>query len=74
MLQRLLAFAVCALTSLLTVPLAYAQRTPTPAETVMKETTTHLSLGDSHTCQLGAGGDGVVRCWGSNNAGQLGDG
>ena len=31
-----------------------------------------LSLGGGHSCALGI--DGAVRCWGSNMAGQLGDG
>jgi alpha-tubulin suppressor-like RCC1 family protein len=35
-------------------------------------TLTDISSGGSHTC--GVGSDGVVRCWGSNSNGQLGDG
>ena len=31
-----------------------------------------VSTGGSHTCVIGA--DGVIRCWGANDAGQLGDG
>ena len=31
-----------------------------------------VSTGGSHTCVIGA--DGVIRCWGGNDAGQLGDG
>src|ERR1051325_7517749 len=42
------------------------------AETVHQQAAPRLSAGNSHTCQTL--NDGTIRCWGLNNAGQLGDG
>lgn len=43
-----------------------------PVEVVGLGTASALAAGDSHTCAVVA--DGRVRCWGLNDAGQLGDG
>jgi alpha-tubulin suppressor-like RCC1 family protein len=52
---------------------AYASvHAPTPAETAIREALPRLSGGDRHSCYVP--NDGVVRCWGSNDKGQLGDG
>ena len=56
-----------------TGPAAHAAaRERAVAETVLHNSTERLSVGTSHACQVQ--GDGTVRCWGSNNFGQLGDG
>lgn len=71
--QRLfIALAFALATPFISQSTLAAQRAPAPSETAIKETSTHLALGGNHTCQLGP--DGVVRCWGVNHRGQLGDG
>ena len=42
-----------------------------PTDAGAASTRIDLSLGSAHTCALS---NGTVRCWGSNNSGQLGDG
>jgi alpha-tubulin suppressor-like RCC1 family protein len=49
-----------------------ATRERAVAETVLHNSNERLSVGGSHACEIQ--GDGTVRCWGNNNAGQLGDG
>src|SRR5690349_13133336 len=41
-------------------------------ETVLNDASVRISGGARHACQVNE--DGTVRCWGSNDFGQLGDG
>ena len=47
----------------------------TPVDVSGISTATSLALGDRHTCALRTGSkDGMIKCWGGNSKGQLGDG
>ena len=41
-------------------------------ETILKDPSVRLAVGNSHACRLNE--DGTIRCWGYNKFGQLGDG
>src|SRR4029079_8776847 len=45
---------------------------PTPVRLPSVTGTVSMALGAAHTCALRA--DGLLRCWGSNSSGQIGDG
>src|SRR6185436_9357865 len=49
-----------------------ARRARLRAETILNDSAVRLSTGSGHTCQVNE--DGTVRCWGANDAGQLGNG
>src|SRR5262245_40446583 len=65
--------AAVALATLISHSSSYgATRARFRAETILNEPVVRLSAGSAHTCQVNE--DGTVRCWGANDAGQLGNG
>jgi len=57
--------------------LASAVARPTPGATVLPGRILDVAIGVDHACAIvasGAATEGVVRCWGHNDFGQLGDG